>query len=267
VCIHAHHLCATTALCPLDRTPRPRGPKAAESSRSLFQGFAASLHSQEAVTWLLRAHMAFADTPVSLPPRPAPRVRLRCTAALRAPPRARLQLPRDVNGVLDVMSARAKLLHKGVSLAGVCSRLGGALPRGTRCATMGGRGGGLAALFLAYPGVRRGPAAVQRRTDGAEPACPHRQVSLQLPFEKRCVEPLARLLELCNGHRGPRSSAITRRPALEAVAHVQRAMVRAMVEAVIPLRLKVRSQAGGWGAVPSAPLAPVRPPAPLPVTS
>lgn len=35
------------------------------------------------------------------------------------------QLPRDVNGVLDVMSARAKLIHKGVSLAGVCSRLAG----------------------------------------------------------------------------------------------------------------------------------------------
>lgn len=131
-----------------------------------------------------------------------------------------------MNAVLDVMSARAKLLHKGVSLAGVCSRLAG--------------------QFLSYqvraqqllPLLRVSPAA--RRT--SPPSAPP-QVNLQLKFKKRCVEPLARLLELCKVLEAGLKRYTA--PALEAVGHVQREIVRSILEAVIPLRLKVTTAKRG----------------------
>jgi hypothetical protein len=102
-------------------------------------------------------------------------------------------LPRDPNAVLDIMTARSKLLHKGISIAGVCSRL--------------------VSQFLAY------------------------QVQLQLPFKKRCIEPLARLLELCKVLEAAlkRYSA----PAADAISHVQRELVRSILESVMPVRLKI----------------------------
>ena len=70
-----------------------------------------------------------------------------------------------------------------------------------------------------------------------------RQVNLQLKFKKRCVEPLARLLELCKVLEAGLKRYTA--PALEAVGHVQREIVRSILEAVIPLRLKVTTAKRG----------------------
>lgn len=69
------------------------------------------------------------------------------------------------------------------------------------------------------------------------------QVNLQLPFKKRCVEPLARLLELCKVLEAGLKRYTA--PALEAVSHVQREISRTVLEAVIPLRLKVTTAKRG----------------------
>lgn len=62
-----------TSLLLLLQEPRATRARAAENLTDSLPAFAASLYSQT-VTWLLRAHMAFADTPVR-PLHPAPLAR------------------------------------------------------------------------------------------------------------------------------------------------------------------------------------------------